>query len=257
MEDQKAFKLIAKAIPDLPRRFKEIEGKLRYAFADKSLLLEALTHSSLARELNQGEDIVCWNERLEFLGDAVLGLVISETLMKRTEQFSEGELSKLRAALVKEGTLSDLALDFGLQDALLLGINERQHPIKRSILADAFEALIGAFYLDAGLKKTAHFIKSVYSIQKLESLTELLKDDSKSQLQEWTQKHYRDRPEYHVIGRKGPEHLPEFEVEVKFRSLIHARGIGTTKKKASQNAAQNALARLKAPHDERKDEEAL
>ena len=220
--------------------------KIDYNFTQVELLVEALTHSSAAQELlrrSQGKTVAPWNERLEFLGDSVLGLVLSTYLLNHHENFAEGQLSKIRAALVNEASLAGLASDLGLGEYLLMSSGEekgggRQKP---SVLADAFEALLGAIYLDNGYEQTATVILNLYSEKLAASLKDLIQQDYKSRLQELTQSQFKEAPKYSVIDQLGPDHDTSFRVDVGFRGQKLGTGQGPSKKTASQDAAKVAL----------------
>ncbi|SMF54946.1 ribonuclease III [Pseudobacteriovorax antillogorgiicola] len=217
-----------------------------YQFKNTDLLVEALTHSSAAQELlrrSQGELSIPWNERLEFLGDSVLGLVLSTHLLHHPEGFAEGQLSKIRAALVNESSLAGLSKTIGLGRFLLMSVGEEKgrgrH--KPSVLADAFEALLGAIYVDGGFAAAEKVILDVYRERLASPLETLIQKDYKSRLQELTQGTYKEAPEYRVVDQKGPDHDISFQVDVNFRGQFLGTGRGPSKKVASQNAARHAL----------------
>lgn len=210
-------------------------------FRDPALLDSALTHRS-AGGVN--------NERLEFLGDAVLGLVIADALFQRYPAASEGELSRLRASLVRKQTLAELARDLQLGDYLRLGPGELKSGGYRrdSILADALEAIFGAVYLDSGFAACAELIRSQYAAR-LEALPEeaLALKDSKTQLQEYLQGRHLNLPEYTVLAIGGDAHDQIFEVECRIVALAQtARGTGSSRRRAEQQAAQQMLELLGA-----------
>lgn len=214
---------------------KQLEKNIGYSFADKELLKTALTHSSYANENRGG---LSYNERLEFLGDAVLQLVTSEKLFTENPSMPEGRMSKQRAALVCEDALSGYAAEIRLGDFMLLGKGEemsggRQRP---SILADAFEAVIGAIFLDGGMKEAKKFVLHFVDAAHL-SLR-----DYKTLLQEIIQKNPGERLSYVVTGESGPDHDKSFNVEVHLNSNIIGKGCGKSKKQAEQAAAKEALA---------------
>ena len=226
-------------------RIDQLQGRLNYQFDRKSLLIEALTHSSMARSLivkESGEDLK-WNERLEFLGDAVLGLCISSNLSKRPEQYPEGHLSRIRSSLVNEKTLEAIASSLGLGEALILSKGEENNGgrSKASLLADALEALIGAIFLDGGYQSANKVVEFLFTTYLAQDLHLLLKEDHKTRLQEITQKLNKQIPTYHVIQEKGPNHQTVFTVEVLFRGHSLGVGEGLSKKAASQAAAAKAL----------------
>jgi ribonuclease III len=225
------------------------QSQLSHQFQKPELLLQALTHSSFFNERQtKKEEFRADNERLEFLGDAVIGLVIAQSLMEQFPKASEGKLSRWRSSLVSRKTLAEIALSLGMNDWLLLGRGERQTggAVKVSILAGVFEAVVGAFYLDAGLEKIGHFLKQAYQPW-LIALTEL-KDsearklfDMKTHLQEKTQEIYRSVPAYQLVESWGPEHEKTFKVEIQIVGKHVAFGEGRSKKEAEQKAAQLAL----------------
>lgn len=214
---------------------KQLEKNIGYHFRDKSLLKTAVTHSSFANENRGG---LAYNERLEFLGDAVLQLVTSEKLFKENPDMPEGRMSKQRAALVCEDALAGYSKEIQLGDFMLLGKGEeatggRHRP---SILADAFEALIGAIFLDGGMDNAKRFVRRF-----LDAAHTSLKD-YKTLLQEIIQKNPGERLSYVVIGESGPDHDKVFNVEVHLNSNVIGKGTGKSKKQAEQAAAKEALA---------------
>ena len=214
---------------------KQLEKNIGYHFRDKSLLKTAVTHSSFANENRGG---LAYNERLEFLGDAVLQLVTSEKLFKENPDMPEGRMSKQRAALVCEDALAGYSKEIQLGDFMLLGKGEeatggRNRP---SILADAFEALIGAIFLDGGMDNAKRFVRRF-----LDAAHTSLKD-YKTLLQEIIQKNPGERLSYVVIGESGPDHDKVFNVEVHLNSNVIGKGTGKSKKQAEQAAAKEALA---------------
>lgn len=219
-------------------------GRLGYRFADPTLLSSALTHRS-AGGLN--------NERLEFLGDAVLGLVIAESLFRRYPDASEGELSRLRASLVRKQTLAELARDLCLGDCLRLGSGElKSGGFRRdSILADALEAIFGAVYLDGGFAACAGLVMKLYA-DRLERLPArpLAIKDPKTRLQELLQGRRLELPEYAVVSVHGDAHAQVFQVECRSASLGETTlGYGSSRRRAEQQAAQQMLALLGATVD--------
>jgi len=230
----------------------QLEQKMKYSFKDRGFLFEALTHSSAVRGnlvdneiLDTGVELP-WNERFEFLGDAVLGLAISTFLTVRPEGFPEGELSKIRASLVNENMLADLGNGISLGDYLLLGRGEERSDgrLKPSIIADAFEALIGAVYLDGGFNEAARVIKNLFGESILGELQGYTVLDFKSMLQEVTQEQFKEVPIYKVVAQSGPAHARSFEVSVSINGQVVSVGEGVSKKKASQVAAELAFEKL-------------
>ena len=220
---------------------KELQKTLSYDFKDEGILAQALTHKSYA---NEKKGIIKDNERLEFLGDAVLDLSISHLIMERFPNLSEGHMSKLRASVVNENYLAVMAEEFELSQYLLLGHGEELSGgrNKPSILADSFEAVIAAIYLDGGFDaafKTVsrHFID-------LLSKTDLY-GDYKTRLQELTQERLKCMPVYSLKGASGPDHARSFEVELHIEGKLYGTGKGKTKKEAEQGAAKEALGKLR------------
>lgn len=225
------------------------QSKLSHQFKDEVLLLQALTHSSFFNEKSsQKNKLQSDNERLEFLGDAVIGLVIAQSLMERFPKASEGKLSRWRSSLVSRKTLAEIALSLGMNDWILLGRGERRTggAVKVSILAGVFEAVVGALYLDAGLERVNSFLREAYSPW-LTALTELKESearklfDMKTHLQEKTQELYRSVPTYKLLDTWGPEHEKTFKVEIQIVGKSVAHGEGRSKKEAEQKAAHAAL----------------
>ncbi len=226
-----------------------IQDKIGYRFKNGALFERAMTHSSFAHEVTQSllddgrEMIKIHYERLEFLGDAVLGLVVSHMLMLRFSGAAEGELSRIRAGLVNCDRLADLARDLGLGNALRLGKGEKLTggADKTSILEDAFESLMGAIYLDGGFDETFKVIERLFQ-PLLDSLPPIdLLGDYKTPFQERVQALYKSTPVYRVIEEQGPDHMKTFEVEVKVEGITCGLGKGKSKKEAEQEAARNAL----------------
>lgn len=216
----------------------EIERKIGYTFKDKSLLRTALTHSSYANELHRGKN----NERLEFLGDAVLSIVVADYIFHLYSDKTEGELTKLRASLVCEPTLAGYARQIGLGQKLLLGKGE-QHSggyDRPSILADAFEAVIAAIYLDGGMEEARSFVLR-FTKNEIEHPAVRRTADYKTTLQEIVQQNEGERLEYVLVGESGPDHNKHFVAEVHLNSNVIGKGGGRSKKEAEQQAARAAL----------------
>ncbi|MDR0315167.1 MAG: ribonuclease III [Oscillospiraceae bacterium] len=217
--------------------FKEIEKKLNYEYKDINLLRRALTHSSYANEKNTKYGN---NERLEFLGDSVLGFITAEYFYKNRETLPEGELTKLRAAAVCEGSLYNFAKGIDLGDHIFLGKGEvntggNKRP---SILADAFEAIIASIYLDGGMDAARDFVLN-FILQPNPDKISL--NDYKTTLQEVVQKNPEELLEYVLTGESGPDHNKNFNVEVHLNNNIIGKGSGKSKKIAEQQAAKEAL----------------
>lgn len=227
--------------------FEELEKKIGYCFKNKEILKEALTHSSYANELNAKErrhTAVC-NERLEFLGDTVLSVVVSEHLFTTYPNLPEGELTQRRAALVQSGALASFARGVSLGDYLYLGHGEEKNGgrERQSTLENAFEALIAAIYLDAGeggFDQIRRFVLPIIKKQ-LEGDFDNRHVDAKTELQQLIQQAEGDFLEYVVLGESGPDHNKIFEVVAKLNSNIIGRGKGRSKREAEQAAAKEAL----------------
>jgi ribonuclease-3 len=217
------------------------EAVIGYAFRQPRLLDEALTHKSHVNEIRQRNG--AHNERLEFLGDAVLSLVISEHLAARFPASPEGELSKLKAALVSEPSLARAARRLELGKLLRLGRGEEltggRH--KHSLLANALEALIAAVYLDGGLEPARAFTLRALGDDLLAAERQPITRDFKTQCQEWCQKQFDCLPQYVTVRESGPDHQKQFEVHVLIKGEIFGVGIGSSKKEAEQMAARQAL----------------
>lgn len=224
-----------------PSALASLQSRLQHQFSDPSLLQRAVTHRSFSAE---------HNERLEFLGDSVLNLAVSTLLYRRLQAQSEGDLSRVRANLVKEGTLHQLAKDLRLDQVLHLGEGEarsggHQRP---SILADALEAVIGAVYLDAGYAVAEALVLRLYEAVEINPQMQAAAKDAKTALQEWLQGRKMQLPQYRVVGTAGVAHRQTFEVECAIAELALAqRGLGASRRAAEQSAAAAMLATLKAP----------
>ncbi len=226
-------------------KIKELEGKIEYTFKNKDLMILALSHSSYVNELAV-RNKQC-NERIEFLGDAILEMVSSEYLYKTRPQDKEGVMSKQRAALVCEKALSTAARAISLGNYLLLGKGEAANggSDRDSILADAFEAMIGALYLDGGYEVVKAFvIKHV-----LESGNGGTFVDYKSRFQEIVQGKTSAKIVYELVGETGPEHDRKFEVVVSLNGVVLGKGVGHNKKSAEQNAAMEAISTTRRKTD--------
>lgn len=225
----------------MSRNVKELEEKIGYNFKDSHLLGHAVTHSSYVNEKHM-KKADC-NERLEFLGDAVLELISSEYLFFENQTMPEGELTKLRASMVCEKALAFCARDLELGSYLLLGKGEDATGgrFRESITSDALEALIGAIYLDGGFANAKEFVKS-FILNDLES--KQLFYDSKTILQEVVQAAHKEVV-YEIIGESGPEHDKDFIASAKVDGMFHVTAKGHTKKHAEQHAAYEALVELK------------
>lgn len=218
------------------------QSKLGYSFQNPKLLIEAFTHKSVLN--GQKEHMLESNERLEFLGDAVLDLVMSDFLMREYSQDAEGDLTKKRASLVNEFSLCEIALNLDLDKYIQIGKAEIESHLNKNqrILASSLEALLGALYLDGGYEVVKKVIEALFT-QKFEKLKAGVNEfeDFKTLLQEKLQKKFHQTPLYHMIGSSGPEHQKTFEVEVSLDGKVLAKANGRNKKIAEQNAAKIAL----------------
>lgn len=217
-----------------------IEQLLQYEFNDKNLLQEGLRHSSFVNEL--GDTLLRDNERLEFLGDAVLNLIVGHILMRRYPDLKEGDLSRSRANLVNESQLAEMARSFDLGLYIQLGKGEIQTDgrEKNSILADTFEALMASIYLDGGFDAAFHIIETNFQPLIEQQHTTANNHDYKSQLQEKVQVERGSMPDYIIIREDGPDHDKTFLVALKVLN-IETQGSGKSKKAAEQDAARLAL----------------
>ncbi len=223
---------------------KDFQEKIGYQFKDTNLLNQALIHRSYVNENSQ--KALKDNERLEFLGDAVLGLVVSHLIMTSFPDWTEGELSKIRAAIVNEQRLAEISRKLDLGVYLILGRGEdlTNGRSKNSILADGYEALLAAIYLDRGLEEVFSTAKKhLASI-----LSRINRDDFyqdyKSMLQEYSQETFKAIPKYVLVGESGPDHQKIFKVEVRISGTTWGAGSGRSKKEAEQKAAREVLAKF-------------
>ena len=217
-----------------------LQQRLQHQFSNVSLLSRALTHRSFSAD---------HYERLEFLGDSVLGLAISDLLYARLGALPEGDLSRVRANLVKQDTLHQLALGLGLPDVLKLGEGEMRSggPKRASILADALEAIIGAVYLDAGFTKAQALVHRLFEAVEINPQMEAIGKDPKTELQEWLQGRKMKLPVYTVVGTLGAAHKQSFDVECEIPELrLSERGIGGSRRAGEQAAAAAMLQTIKS-----------
>ncbi len=227
------------------KALKVLSGMLGHKFNDIGLLSSALTHGSYA---NENPDLVSGdNERLEFLGDAVLQLCISDRLIRKFPDYTEGQLSKTRASMVNDQSLAGLARQKMVGDFLLLGRGEENADgrNKDSILADAFEAIIGVIYIDGGYETAKSFIKQTFAPLIDRWLEQPVLRDYKSLLQELSQRRFKLMPRYQMLKAYGPDHDKTFEISVGIGDSIDTTGSGKSKKEAEQDAARKALHVLK------------
>jgi ribonuclease III len=236
-EDRKKQKKLREKQVDL------LQKVIRVKFKNKSLLQRAVTHRSYINESGRN---VKDNERLEYLGDSVLGLVVNEYLFKHFEDYREGKLAKIKSAVVSEATLAKLARDIRLGDFILMGRGE-DHSGGRdrsSILANTLEAVIGAIFLDSGLKVSRKFVLGLIKdeIESVDSPAAMR--DPKTTLQEYVQKKYKERPVYEVVEERGPDHRKEFTVRLIINGREIVTGDGPSKRKAEMNAARISLHKI-------------
>ena len=216
----------------MEKKIKELEKIIKYGFKKSSLLERALTHKSLNSDIN--------NEKLEFLGDRVLGLVISETLLEKYPNEKEGIIDKKFANLVNKKTCLLIAKKINLKKFILLGSSHKK--LERSadkISSDCLEALVGAIYLDGGFKSVEKFIFTFWEEYLLKSTVTLI--DAKTKLQEFSLKKFKELPKYTFFKKTGPQHRPLFKTEVQIPNSKKIVGIGSSKKNAQQNAAAKLL----------------
>lgn len=223
--------------------YHRLEEALGYAFRDRNLLLQALTHRSRANEAGRH---IPDNQRLEFLGDSILGFIVGADLYLAHPTWREGELSRKRSALVDEENLARLAISIELGDFLLLGRGEEMGGGRKkgSILADAFEALIAAVYLDGGIDAARDIVSRQFAQLILANATEGLSRDYKTELQEITQSRFFLAPRYELLDSSGPDHERSYRVAVYLGDELAGEGGGRSKKAAQQAAARQALEKL-------------
>ena len=217
-----------------------LQKRLEYEFANPKLLAQALTHRSFSAD---------HNERIEFLGDSVLNLAVAALLYEQLSELPEGDLSRVRANLVKQDTLHRLAVDLGLPDMLRLGEGEARSggQNRPSILADALEAVIGAVYLDAGFDKAEQLVRRLFKDVEVNPQMRAIGKDPKTQLQEWLQRRKMSLPIYRVVATLGAAHMQSFDVECEIAELGRAeRGIGGSRRAGEQAAASAMLLFIQA-----------
>ena len=222
---------------------KEFEERIGVVFKNKRLLSTALTHRSY---VNEHRNVKKHNERLEFLGDAVLELITSEYLFKRYSNRPEGDLTSFRAALVRTDSLAETSHKLGVGNYLKLskGEEETGGREKDFLLANTFEAIVGAIYLDQGYETSKKFVNR-FLIKKIDDIVKNRSDiDGKTRIQEFAQSRYKEIPVYEVADSRGPDHDKEFTVIVKIKNKVVGKGVGGSKQKAEEDAATNALKNL-------------
>ena len=222
---------------------KDLEAAIGYRFQNITLLQNALTHSSYANE--RWHNSLLSNERLEFLGDSILGMVVAEHLYRNFPDRPEGELTRMRADMVCEKALAVIAEKLGLGNHLLLGKGEQQGGGRHrdSILADAVESVIAACYLDGGMVAARSFIETF--VLPTVPVSKLSNADYKTALQELIQQKRNQVLAYTLVGESGPDHDKQFQVELTLNGKVIGCGVGTSKKRAEQDAARMALETLK------------
>ena len=229
---------------DDKKKLKQLQKKLCYKFRRSYFLQEAITHTSF---VNENPDLgIASNERLEFLGDAVLGLIITEYLYKSFPDFSEGKLSILKSGLVSEQTLSELSAEMELGSYLVLGRGENKGATRcrASVLSNVMEAIIGGIYLDGGLRAARKFIDIIYKHRFKDMPRTKILGSYKNRLQHYTQAELGCMPVYRVVSEIGPSHNRVYEITVNFGGRSHGSGRGTSKKRAEQAAARETLIKL-------------
>lgn len=233
---------VMNTIEYLQKQLPGIEAKLNYTFRDPSLLILAFVHRSY---INEHREVVQHNERLEFLGDSVLGLLMAEHLYRKFPNHPEGDLSYLRSRLVEASSCVAFVHKMEIGKLILLGKGERMNDGRgrESILADLFEAIIGAIYLDGGLEAARGFIFNNFS-NEIEATLKTPLSNWKALLQDYCQKKYQQTPSYQVLEESGPDHSKNFVIAVMVASNEYGRGSGASKKEAQQSAAANAMERI-------------
>ncbi|NLI58028.1 MAG: ribonuclease III [Clostridium sp.] len=229
---------------EITKKIEELEKIIQYTFKNKKNIILALTHSSYANEYKNKK--LTSNERLEFLGDTVLNMIISEEIYTRYNDLSEGEMTKFRSNVICETSLAKCAKNLNIGKYLLLGKGEENTGgrYRVSILSDAVEALIGALYLDAGLEMAKNFVLAQMGEMIEKSIKGIIFMDYKTQLQEILQKGNEKRVVYEIIGERGPDHDKVFISQVKIDGKPAGKGKGKTKKEAEQMAAKETIKTL-------------
>ena len=232
---------------------RHFQDQIGIQFRDQSLILRALTHRS---SVNEYPFLVGDNERLEFLGDAVIGFIAADFLYHRFPEKREGTLTAMRAYLVRKETLARFARSIQLGSFIIMGRGEEESGGRKrdSVLSSTFEALVGALYLDQGLQAAVDFLLPFFRPELERLQTDQLTKDAKSRLQEWAQAELRQTPSYVTVAASGPDHDRMFTVEVRIQGKAYGRGKGKSKQQAAQAAAQNALDRISNRQAQDKDE---
>lgn len=234
-------------LEDLEKLHDEIEKKIGYSFQDKKLLTLAFVHRSY---INENRKVTQHNERLEFLGDSVLGLIIAEHLYRMLPDLSEGELSTMRARLVEASSCMNYLINLDLQRYLLLGRGERMNDGRgrESIMADLFEAIIGAIYIDSGLEEAKKFLFTQCG-KEMNAILKTPLSNWKALLQNYAQREFQQPPDYKVLSETGPDHSKQFLISVEINGVEMGRGCGASKKEAQQAAAEEALKKINEKPD--------
>jgi len=220
--------------------FLRCERRLGYAFRDRSLLRAALTHASGA------EHRLASNERLEFLGDSILGLVVCELLYRQFPQYLEGDLTKVKSVVVSRQTCAKVSEALGLQEFLILGKGMTTHPsVPPSVLADVFESIVAGIYLDGGYEAARQFVMTYIGPEVEMAAAGELGSNYKSLLQQFAQREFGSTPNYHLLDEKGPDHSKCFKVAAQVGGYRYQPAWGRNKKEAEQRAACNALDEIK------------
>jgi ribonuclease-3 len=228
------------APPEAETLLARCQRRVGYTFRDERILRAALTHASGA------EHRLASNERLEFLGDAILGFVVCELLFRQFPQFLEGDLTKLKSVVVSRQTCTKISEALGLQEFLILGKGMTTHPtVPPSVLADVFESLIAAIYLDGGEPAARQFIHAYIAPELELAATGELGGNYKSLLQQFAQREFGNTPTYHLLDEKGPDHSKCFKIVAQVAAQRYQAAWGRNKKEAEQRAACNALSELK------------
>ena len=228
----------------LPLSPSVLEERIGYKYKNIQLLIDALTHSSFANEMKPKGETVVFNERLEFLGDSVLSIIVSDYLYRQYPDTPEGDLTRIRASAVCEKTLGKLAMELGLGKFMRLGHGEEMSKGREriSILADAFEALLASIYLDSGSRDAVEYFLMPRVIPEIRSFIENGKNkDYKTLLQQIVQQERGEILEYVLTGESGPDHAKVFEIEARLNSNVIGHGRGRSKREAEQLAAKEAL----------------
>jgi len=226
-----------------PKPLSELEDTIGYRFNDIELITTAFTHSSYSNEIKSGGRVAECNERMEFLGDSVLSIVVSRFLFEKYMDMPEGELSRIRANVVCEKALGRFAASLSLGDYLFLGRGEEltNGRSRVSILADAFEAMLAAMYLDSGIAAVRKFLLPIVSVEIERMLRQGNTCDYKTMLQQIVQQEHGEKLSYVIVGESGPMHSRRFEVEARLNSNVIGRGSAMSKREAEQLAAKEAI----------------